>query len=111
MGEFEAVSQEDQRKLEEVKGTTGWTKDWHEAKVSAVKPFGVFCWIWGCREILVKNDSILPNLLVWDRDRGEQGPDRYSIAPGAQVRLKLKWLPANAKYEAKVIGSMVDHDA
>lgn len=111
MGEWDVIKEDDQRKLEAVQSTVGWSKDWHEGKVSAVKPFGVFCWVWNCREVLVKNDSILPKLLKWDADRGEQGPDRYAISAGAQVRLKLKWLPANMKYEAKVIGSMVDHDA
>lgn len=111
MAEYEAVKQEDEAKLEELKTTNGWSKDWHEGKVSAVKNFGIFCWVWGCREVLVRNDSILPNLLAWEPERGESVPDRYGILQGATVRLKLKWLPANQKYEAKVIGSMIEHEA
>mmetsp|Transcript_82486 Transcript_82486/g.256501 ORF Transcript_82486/g.256501 Transcript_82486/m.256501 type:complete len:551 (-) Transcript_82486:151-1803(-) len=111
LGEYDAVRQEDERRYEELKALGTWSTEFYDGKVSSVKNFGVFVWIWGCREILVRSDAMLQKYLAWDPDKGEQSPDRYAISVGTEVKVRLKWLAATHKYEAKITGSMLEYDA
>jgi len=107
LGEYEELKQEDDRLLQELIDLGTWTSDWTEGTVSSVhRDFGVFVWIWGCREILVRKDSIPKDHLIWNDDLKENEVDRRKFHVGEKIKLKLKYLEATWNQPAKVTGSI-----
>lgn len=110
LAEYEEFKQEDDRRWQELVnlGAGTWTKDWTEGTVSSVKDFGIFVWIWEHREILVHKQNIPEELLKSDNKFPEKVPDNQKVKVGQQIKLKLKYLEATNKQEAKVTGSLKD---